>query len=179
MRGKSSSEHINLEDALILVRFRVAEPAHNDNTAQGKENKQIKDAHPFVFRYTSSIRPRRSMPLAQQALGIIRALVGILTWLLPYQSARIFGLRRPDEVQILAWRLFASREMAFAFFALSSLTPETTKLILQAGVIIDSLDAVATLIAYNRSSISTYAGVMVGIGALFFAVLGAVSLQDY
>ena len=116
---------------------------------------------------------------AKLTLGILRAMVGVGTWLFPSQSARIFGLRKPDDVQILAWRLFASREMVFAFFALNnSLSQETTTLILQGGILLDSLDAIATLIAYNRSAITNYAGVMIGIGAVFFAVLGGLSLPN-
>jgi hypothetical protein len=116
---------------------------------------------------------------AKLTLGVLRAMVGIGTWLFPAHSAQIFGLKRPDDVQILAWRLFASREMVFAFFALSNnVSQETTTMILQGGIFLDSLDAIATLIAYNRTSISSYAGVMIGIGAVFFAGLGVLSLPN-
>lgn len=113
---------------------------------------------------------------AKLTLGSIRILVGVGTWLFPTYSARIFGLRQPDDVQILAWRLFASREFALAIFELGNFSAETTTLILQAGIVIDSLDAISTLIAYNRGVISKYAGVMIGVGAIFFATLGALSL---
>jgi hypothetical protein len=86
-------------------------------------------------------------------------------------------LRRPDDVQILAWRLFASRVMVFAFWALSNnLSQETTTLILQAGIFFDSLDAIATLITYNRSAMSGYAAGTFGIGALVGVALGVLSL---
>ncbi len=105
-------------------------------------------------------------------------MVGVGTWLFPLYSAKIFGLKRPDDVQILAWRLFASREMVLAFCELNSFSLEVTTLILQAGIVIDTLDAISTLITYRRSSISTYAGAMIGIGAVFFVGLGAKSLYD-
>mmetsp|Transcript_9544 Transcript_9544/g.10056 ORF Transcript_9544/g.10056 Transcript_9544/m.10056 type:complete len:116 (-) Transcript_9544:3-350(-) len=113
---------------------------------------------------------------AKLTLGGIRLVVGLLTWILPNISAKVFGLKKPDDVQILAWRLFASRETALALLTLTTTSPETTTLILQTGILIDLADAFATLITYSRSSISSYAGVAVGIGALFFAGLGYLAL---
>lgn len=113
---------------------------------------------------------------AKTTLGGLRLAVGLLTWTFPEISGKVFGLRKPDDVQILAWRLFASRETALALLLLYSTSPEITTLILQTGICVDIADAIATLITYSRSSISSYAGFTIGIGAVFFVGLGYMAL---
>lgn len=121
---------------------------------------------------------RMQRHLVQQSLCVLRTGVGVGTWLAPGPSGRLFGLgpamASPDGA--LVGRLFAVRDLVLAQ-ALRHPDREVQRLALQAGLAIDAVDAVASVLAALRGG--RRAGLVgVGCGALVFVALGAASLRE-
>jgi hypothetical protein len=89
-RTGGSESHSNLEDPLILVGLAIAEAAHCDLVTQSDENQPIKHLPAETYTHLLTVD---STSMAQQSLGIVRGLVGALTWALPFTAAKVFGLR--------------------------------------------------------------------------------------
>ena len=85
------------------------------------------------------------------ALSVLRSLVGVVTWLNPLHGGRAFGLGRISEDPATAFvaRLFGVRDLALGQ-AVRHPNPEVRRAALQAGVVIDSVDVVAGLIALEE-----------------------------
>ena len=115
---------------------------------------------------------------AAGALLVLRTAVGIGSWASPSLTSRVFGLgplgKDPGAGAIT--RLFGVRELALAQ-ALRHPNPDVRRAALQAGVAIDSIDAVATLIAVRKGApriiLLTFAA-----GAALFAGLGVAALAQ-
>ncbi len=110
----------------------------------------------------------------------LRMAVGAGTWLTPAGSMRLFGLGRMPAGSAasvaLVGRLFAARELALGL-AVHQPDPGLRRAALQAGVVIDSVDAIASLISVRSGAPRA---VLVGgaLGAATFAALGVVALRE-
>ena len=115
---------------------------------------------------------------AARVLGGLRLAVGVGSWLSPRGSTRTFGLAGTADPPGagLALRLFGVRDAALAAGALAA-DPVVRRAALRTGVVVDAVDAVATLLAL-RAGAPRAAGPMVGVGALLFCALGARALQQ-
>ncbi len=119
------------------------------------------------------------MPLARDLMSASRAAVGAGTWLAPGPSWRTFGLGSLADAGPSAGiisRLFGARELALAL-GVRHPDPAVRRVVLQAGVAIDSIDVAASLIGLrNGAPRATLLGVAAG--AATFVVLGAIALAE-
>lgn len=113
------------------------------------------------------------------ALSVFRSLVGAATWISPSSSRRAFGLGplEDDPGGELVGRLFGVRDLALGQ-AIRHRNAEVRRAALHVGVVCDSVDVVASLIARRRGAPKA-SGVLVGGGAAFFAALGLLALADH
>ncbi|WP_354698990.1 hypothetical protein DSM112329_04690 [Paraconexibacter sp. AEG42_29] len=111
------------------------------------------------------------MDTVRMVLGGGRMLVGLSGWTAPDHAVRVFGIA-PERSDRFVTRLFASRDFALAL-ALLTAPPAHLRTIAAAGAAIDAVDAVAGIAEYRRGSLSTYAFVVGGVGAMVFAAMGA------
>ena len=95
-------------------------------------------------------------PVTGLALG--RITIGVLTFLAPRLSARIFQLDA-DATSPYVGRLFASREIVIGAATLASSGEARTRL-LAAGVAIDGADGVAGVLAARNGEVGRVAGGM-------------------
>ncbi|MFN8027872.1 MAG: hypothetical protein U0W40_16380 [Acidimicrobiia bacterium] len=109
---------------------------------------------------------------------MLRTGVGILSWASPAGAWRAFALGSidGDPRAGLITRLFGSRDLALG---VAVLCPEPTvrRSALQAGVAIDSVDAVASVLALRKGA-PRWTALTAVAGATFFAALGAVALKQ-
>ncbi len=121
-------------------------------------------------------RPCRGTESNSFQLG--RIFAGALTWVSPKLSSRVFLLGRSelDGRAGLLGRLFGVRDFALGL-ALRHPSAEVRKLVLQAGVAIDSADVVSSVLAVRagapKSSLFGVAS-----GAALFVVLALKALAD-
>lgn len=104
-------------------------------------------------------------PVTGLALG--RITIGVLTFLAPRLSARIFQLDA-DAMSPYIGRLFASREIAIGAATLVSTGPVRTRVV-AAGAAIDAADGIAGALAARNGEVSRVAG-----GMLIAPAVGAV-----
>lgn len=119
------------------------------------------------------------MNTAGRLLSTTRTAVGAGSWLAPGSSWALFGLGPGSEVDGstgTATRLFAARELALGV-GLHHPDREVRRALLRAGVAIDLVDLVASLIGVRRGS-PRRSLVGVTAGAVFFAALGAAALRE-
>lgn len=111
-------------------------------------------------------------------MSIIRMFAGGITWLSPALSSRLFGLGRiaPGGSPGLVARLFGIRDLVLGA-AVHHPDPAVRKAVLQAGVVCDSADVVASLIAIRAGAPKTTLLGATG-GAALFVVLGLTALND-
>ncbi len=108
----------------------------------------------------------------------LRAAVGVLSWTSPTAAGRVFGLGSvgTDPRVGVVTRLFGVRELALAV-AIKSPDPVVRRRALQTGVVIDSVDLVASLVALGRGApkitLLTFTA-----GAALFAGLGLAALAS-
>ena len=83
----------------------------------------------------------------------LRALVGILSWVSPLASWKVFGVGAigADARPPLVTRLFGVREFALAA-GLRSSEPAVRKSVLRAGLVVDGADIVASIIALRKGA---------------------------
>ena len=114
---------------------------------------------------------------AGAALPALRILVGLGTWLAPGPSWRTFGLgpMHGNASAGLITRLFGVHDLALGLAARHPAV-EVRRAALQIGVAVDSVDAVATLLAV-RAGAPKPSLLGVGLGAALFTGLGLVALQ--
>ncbi|MGI9600640.1 MAG: hypothetical protein ACR2QE_02055 [Acidimicrobiales bacterium] len=115
---------------------------------------------------------------AASAMAVLRSLVGFGSWVSPALSWGTFGLGvlHDDAGSALATRLFGVRDFTLGL-AVKHPDPAVRRGALQAGVMIDSIDVVATLMAVRRGAPKS-AGVLVGGGAALFVAMGLVALAE-
>jgi hypothetical protein len=102
----------------------------------------------------------------------LRAQVGILSWVSPSASWRTFGLGAigGDARPSLVTRLFGVRELALAA-GLQSPEPAVRKSVLRAGLVVDGVDIVASIIALRKGA-SKWIWITFVAGASTFIGLG-------
>lgn len=112
-----------------------------------------------------------------KALGVMRTGVGVLSWVSPAASWRTFGLGPigGDASAGLVTRLFGSRDFVLAQMVLCP-DPKVRRAGLQAGVAVDSIDVVASLLALRKGAPKVTI-LTATAGAAFFAGLGAFALM--
>jgi hypothetical protein len=98
----------------------------------------------------------RSLAVAfdvRAVFSALRAMVGLLSWVSPSTSWRVFGMGATglDARSPLVTRLFGAREIALAA-GLQSPNPAIRKAVLQTGLFIDGADIVASVIALRRGA---------------------------
>jgi hypothetical protein len=113
---------------------------------------------------------------AASALSTLRSLVGAGTWASPAASWRTFGFGSTDvgASTVLLGRLFGVRDLALGR-AVRHESADVRRAALRAGVLCDSADVVATVLALRRGA-PRASGVLVGGGAALFATLGVLAL---
>lgn len=129
-----------------------------------------------VMDVTCGRSPRWLMDLRLTLLAL-RSAVGVATWVSP-ASTRLFGLQdmADDPHAALVTRLFGVRDLALAQ-ALRSSDAAVVDAALRAGVAVDAVDTVASLLALRRGA-SPASSVGVGVGALTFVGLGIGALRQ-
>jgi len=115
---------------------------------------------------------------AAAVMSVIRMFAGGFSWASPTLSSRLFGLGKmaPDGSTGLVARLFGIRDFVLGA-AVHHPDPSVRKAVLQAGVVCDSADVVASLIALRAGAPKT---VLLGAtaGAGLFVVLGLTALNN-
>ena len=123
-----------------------------------------------------STRSKPPGPAPAAVLSTLRSLVGTGTWISPSRSLRTFGLGEQgnDPSGELIGRLFGVRDLALGQAARHP-GGDVRRAALRAGVLCDSVDMVASLLAVRRGA-PRVSGALVGGGAALFAVLGVLAL---
>ena len=111
-----------------------------------------------------------------QVLGVLRTGVGALSWVSPAASWRTFGLGpiAGDASGGLVTRLFGSRDFVLGQMVLGP-DPKVRRAGLQAGVAVDGIDVVASLIALRKGAPKVTI-VTATAGAASFVALGLFAL---
>ncbi len=122
-------------------------------------------------------RPSRRLE-AVSALAALRSAVGLGSWMCPSLTWRAFGLGSPagDPRATVITRLFGIRELALAQ-AVRHPNPEVRRAALQAGVAVDAIDIVASLVAVRRGAPKVILLTFVA-GAALFVGLGVAGLAE-
>jgi hypothetical protein len=103
-------------------------------------------------------------------------LVGVLSWIAPNLTARVFGLG-PESGQPIVTQLFGARELALGYMTATS-SGASREAVLRAGVVIDAVDAVASARQIRAGAFGPHAIISVALGAVFFTGLGVASLAS-
>jgi hypothetical protein len=112
------------------------------------------------------------------AMSVIRMCAGGFTWASPAISSRLFGLGAiaPGGSPGLVARLFGIRDLVLGA-AVHHPDPSVRRAVLQAGVICDSADVVASLIAVRAGAPKT-ALLGATAGAALFVGIGLTALSN-
>jgi len=112
-----------------------------------------------------------------RVLAGLRAGVGIISWASPSLTGRIFGVGDigDDPRAAVVTRLFGIRELTLAAAAAHP-DPTIQRAALKAGVAVDAVDVVATLIAIRKGAPKVIA-LTFAAGAATFVALGAAGLR--
>lgn len=131
------------------------------------------------FQTRETARRRGAVGIdAAAALSVLRSAVGIGSWVTPAVTSRVFGLGslNEDPRSAVITRLFGVRELALARAGRHP-SPDVRRAAQQAGVAVDAIDVIASLIALRRGApkviLLTFAG-----GAALFAGLGIAALKE-
>ena len=115
---------------------------------------------------------------AKVTLMSIRSLIGVLGWLFPNLSGRLFGI---DPAQNPAapylGRLFAARELALVAPLLVE-DEDVQRRTLQVGMAVDAADAAASVAAGVSGALPKRAALMTGVTALAALLLGWIATSD-
>lgn len=112
------------------------------------------------------------------AMSVVRMFAGGISWASPSLSWRVFGLGTtpPDASSGLVGRLFGIRDAVLAA-GVHHPDPAVKKAVLQAGLICDSFDVVASLIGV-RNGAPKATLLTATAGAAAFVAIGAAALRD-
>ncbi len=117
---------------------------------------------------------------AKVTLMSIRAAIGVLGWLFPNLSGRLFGIdpaRNPAAPYL--GRLFAARELALvAPLLLEDEDEDVQRRSLQVGMAVDAADAAASVAAGVTGTLPKRAAVMTGVTAVAALLLGWIATSD-
>lgn len=115
---------------------------------------------------------------AKVTLMSIRSLIGVLGWLFPNLSGRLFGI---DPVENPAapylGRLFAARELALVAPLLIE-DDDVQRRTLQVGMAVDAADAAASVAAGVSGALPKRAALMTGLVAVVAVLLGWIATSE-
>jgi hypothetical protein len=126
----------------------------------------------------SSLTTTAEKNTATTFMSVVRMFAGGITWASPAISSRLFGLGAiaPGGSPGLVARLFGIRDFVLGA-AVHHPDPSVRKAVLQAGIVCDSADVVASLIAVRAGAPKTaLLGATAGAG--LFAAIGIVALKN-
>ena len=115
---------------------------------------------------------------AKVTLMSLRSLIGVLAWLAPNLSARLFGIdpaRNPSAPYL--GRLFAARELALVAPLLSE-DAAVQRRSLHVGMAVDTADAAASVAAGVRGTLPKRAAAMTFLTAVAAVLLGWIASSD-
>lgn len=111
-------------------------------------------------------------------LSVTRIIVGIMSWIIPEISLTLFGFQKlmPMGDSGLITRLFGVRDFILGSSLLylaqkNKINSETGQFVIMQGIIVDSIDVFAALIAFIQGY-SLHGLILSGGGALLFAICG-------
>jgi hypothetical protein len=117
------------------------------------------------------------MPSPASQLPAGRIVIGVLAWLLPNLTARLFGISPKDNPQAsFVTRLFGVRDAVLGVAQMQT-TGETRRFAWQLGIAVDAADAVAAGFAARNGTLSKPAAIMAGSVAIAAVGLGVAALQ--
>ncbi|MFI8568776.1 hypothetical protein ACIGGF_19685 [Rhodococcus sp. NPDC078407] len=112
------------------------------------------------------------------ALSVLRSTAGVVSWVSPAHSWRAFGLGRMSQAGSagVATRLFGVRDLALGM-ALHHPSAEVRTAAVEAGIAIDALDVVASVLGRRAGAPATS---LIGVagGAALFVALGVKIIAD-
>ena len=113
---------------------------------------------------------------AKLTLMGIRTVIGVLGWLFPSLTGRLFGIdpaKNPAAPYL--GRLFAARELALVAPLLSE-DEDVQRRSLQVGIAVDSADALAAVAAGASGALPKRAAFLTGVTAIAAALLGWIAV---
>lgn len=116
------------------------------------------------------------MTPARTALGATRAAIGLGAILAPDLTIRVFGMDDARSNRFVS-RLFGTRELGLAL-ALLAAPPKATRAVALTGSAIDAADALLGFDERRRGTLGTRATLLGPVGAVGFAVLGALVAHE-
>jgi hypothetical protein len=120
--------------------------------------------------------PTRPARRAVEIMSVLRIFAGAISWISPKYTSRIFGLGRsePDARTAVVSRLFGARDLALGL-AVRHPDADVRRAALQTGVVVDSADVIANLIAV-RAGLPKTSLLGIAAGASLFVGLGVAGL---
>jgi hypothetical protein len=114
---------------------------------------------------------------AIKQLGIVRAAVGVASWVAPRLSGKPFGLDASGNPQSpYVARLFGARDAALAYGTLTTSGEEQDRW-LMAALACDAADAAAGIAAWRGGYLSPFSSFLVTAAAVNGVVLGTIALR--
>lgn len=115
---------------------------------------------------------------AKVTLMSIRSVIGVLGWLFPNLSGRLFGIDpRENPAAPYLGRLFAARELALVAPLLIE-DEDVQRRTLQVGMAVDAADAAASVAAGVSGTLPKRAALMTGFVAVVAVILGWIATSD-
>lgn len=115
---------------------------------------------------------------AKVTLMSIRSLIGVLGWLFPNLSGRLFGIDpRENPAAPYLGRLFAARELALVAPLLIE-DEDVQRRTLHVGMAVDAADAAASVAAGVSGTLPKRAAFMTGLVAVVAVILGWIATSD-
>lgn len=115
---------------------------------------------------------------AKVTLMSIRSAIGVLGWLFPNLSGRLFGIDpRENPAAPYLGRLFAARELALVAPLLIE-DDDVQRRTLQVGMAVDAADAAASVAAGVSGALPKRAALMTGVTAVAALLLGWIATSD-
>ncbi|WP_280462116.1 hypothetical protein [Nocardia carnea] len=105
-----------------------------------------------------------------RALGIIRLLVGVTTFVAPRLAPRSMGITQPDRDGGTVARMFAIRDAGLALATLSA-EPAVRDTGLRLGVLADAADTISVVLG-SRSGVTRGGVALIGGAAALFTLAG-------
>jgi hypothetical protein len=101
-----------------------------------------------------------------------RVIVGLSSWLLPYHASKFFAFLTLQPQSTILMRLFGVRELALAGLLVAAGTEAERRRVVVAGLVVDSMDALASLVGFGLGEQDGVVAGMVGVGAAILVGLG-------
>ena len=113
-----------------------------------------------------------TLPLPLKILATARLIVGASSWLLPYHASGAFTLMTLTPESTIALRLFGVRDAMLGVLLIAAKTAAERQRIVNAGLVVDSIDVLASLVGYTMGEQEPKVAAMVAGGAVTLVGLG-------